>query len=535
MDTPNARLGALAGALLTLPLLAALFLARQLVGLPFVPFDLFDWLTRQLPGALITSGIDAMVATVRGLDLGETSRAAKRIEQSLAIVGFVVAGTIVGALFFAGLQRSPRRTAVGIGAAVGAVLGLIGGVLTAAALPSAIWMLVALAAWGAALGWSWDRLARPVPVPGEMRERWAALGERIGRRDFLLRLGGAAVGLTVAGTGIGVMISNGRGRTTSIALGRPWSATHPLPNAGAAVQPVPGTRPELTPVGEHYRVDIDTRAPQVDEATWRLALGGLVEQPLELPLAALRERFAPTDQFVTLACISNPLGGDLTGTTRWTGVSLQTLLAELRPLPSASHLKIRSADGFYETVALAAIRADPRIMLTYAWDGLPLPAEHGFPLRIYIPDLYGMKQPKWIESIEAIDHYEPGYWVDRGWDRIARMNATSVIDTIGEENRVSDAERTAGTIPIGGMAHAGARGISRVEVQVDDGPWEEAELREPISPTTWTLWRYAWPYQRGRHTFTVRCFEADGTPQITLRSPPHPSGATGLFSRQKRL
>jgi hypothetical protein len=110
-----------------------------------------------------------------------------------------------------------------------------------------------------------------------------------------------------------------------------------------------------------------------------------------------------------------------------------------------------------------------------------------------------------------------------------------VIDTIGEENRVSDAERTAGTIPIGGMAHAGARGISRVEVQVDGGPWAEAELRTPISPTTWTLWRYAWPYQRGRHTFTVRCFEADGTPQITLRSPPHPSGATGLFSRQKRL
>ena len=119
-------------------------------------------------------------------------------------------------------------------------------------------------------------------------------------------------------------------------------------------------------------------------------------------------------------------------------------------------------------------------MLAYAWDGVPLPVGHGFPLRIYIPDVYGMKQPKWIESIEATDHWEPGYWVVRGWDKVARMKATSVIDTVGMNMKIIYADR--GTlVPIGGIAHAGARGISKVEVRVDDGPWQQAALRTPLS------------------------------------------------------
>ncbi len=195
---------------------------------------------------------------------------------------------------------------------------------------------------------------------------------------------------------------------------------------------------------------------------------------------------------------------------------------------------MRSVDDFHEVVALDAIRADERIMLTYAWDGLPLPAEHGFPLRIYIPDRYGMKQPKWIEAIEAIDHDEAGFWVHRGWDSVARTRATSVIDTIGVGMMVIQADQ-AMRIPIGGIAHAGTRGISRVEVRVDDGPWQQARLREPISPTTWVIWRFDWPFQPGEHTFTVRCFEGDGTPQIEARSPIRPSGATGLHSEDVML
>jgi hypothetical protein len=173
-------------------------------------------------------------------------------------------------------------------------------------------------------------------------------------------------------------------------------------------------------------------------------------------------------------------------------------------------------------------------MLAYAWDGVPLLEEHGFPLRVYIPDVHGMKQPKWIESIEATDHWEPGYWVVRGWDKVARMKATSVIDTIAVDMTIISADQRK-LVPIGGIAHAGARGISKVEVRVDDGPWQEAALRTPLSQTTWVIWRFDWPFRPGRHNFTVRCYDRSGTPQIVEAMPPAPSGASGLFSKGQKF
>ena len=171
-------------------------------------------------------------------------------------------------------------------------------------------------------------------------------------------------------------------------------------------------------------------------------------------------------------------------------------------------------------------------MLCYAWDSMPLTPEHGFPLRIYIPDLYGMKQPKWIVSLEAMGHWEAGYWVARGWDKTARMKAASVIDTVGANIAAADSV-SAAVISVGGIAHAGARGVSKVEIRVDDGAWLPAQLRAPLSGLTWVLWRYDWPFQAGQHTFTVRCFEGDGTPQIETKSSPRPGGATGLISRTR--
>jgi DMSO/TMAO reductase YedYZ molybdopterin-dependent catalytic subunit len=537
MNRPTFPTGALAGALFTAPVIAIFYLAEQLVGLPFLPFDIFDWLARHLPGRVITFGIDTMVAVIRGLQLGPTASAAKKAEQSLAIGGVFVAGIVIGAIFFAVLRRRPVRAAWIPGLVLGAVVGVIALLIslsvrttgTTAPLLGALWILLLALAWGAALGWTNDRLTT-TGVGGAAELALAKLG----RRRFLLQLGGSAVAITVVGTSLGVLISLGRKRQMALLLGQAWSLHHLLPNAQAKVQPVPGTRPEFTPVKDHYRIDIDTRPPIVPEMTWRLSFGGLVSRPLDFTLAELRDDYQPLDQFITLACISNPLGGDLISTQRWTGVSLQRILAEVQPLPNATHLRIRSVDDFHETVALDQVRADPRIMLTYAWDGLPLPAEHGFPLRIYIPDRYGMKQPKWITSIEAIDHDEAGYWVQRGWDAVARMRATSVIDTIGANMMLIEANQ-ATRIPIGGIAHAGARGISRVQVRVDGGEWQDAELRTPISPTTWVIWRYEWPLQAGDHTFTVRCFEGDGTPQLETRAPPTPSGATGLQSRQVML
>jgi hypothetical protein len=139
-----------------------------------------------------------------------------------------------------------------------------------------------------------------------------------------------------------------------------------------------------------------------------------------------------------------------------------------------------------------------------------------------------MKQPKWITSIEVTDEYHEGYWVERSWDEVARVKATSVIDAVSAT--APDPDTGQQKVLVGGIAFAGARGISKVEVRVDGGSWDEAQLRAPLSETTWVIWRYDWPFEAGEHTFEVRCAEGDGTPQIEESSPVRPSGATGIDS-----
>jgi DMSO/TMAO reductase YedYZ molybdopterin-dependent catalytic subunit len=526
-NRPGILSGAVVGAMLMASLIAVFYLAWRLAGLPFVAFDVFDWLARTLPGSVITFGINAIVSVIRALHLGPTAETAKIAEKTIAIVGLLVVGAISGAVLFAFLRAfrgnyAPLFGAV-IGAAVGAPVALIsrsvGQTATAGPITSAVWILAAFVIWGAVLGWSYRRL----------RAVGATEAARIDRRRFLIRLGGATAVITVVGAVVAALVVGRRKR--EVVEGERWSANHALPNAAAEVKPAPGTRPEFTPLEQHYRIDINTIPPAIKQDDWRLKIGGLVESPLAFTLDDLRGKYEPSHQFITLACISNPIGGDLIGTTRWTGVSLQRLLPDWKLKPEATHLKIRSADGFFEVVPLETVKADERVMLTYAWDGAPLLTEHGFPLRIYIPNLYGMKQPKWIESIEATDHLEPGYWVERGWDAQARMKATSVIDTVAVDMMIVQADEST-LVPIGGIAHAGARGVSKVEVQVDGGEWREAKLRAPMSSLTWVIWRYDWPFQKGRHTFTVRCYDGDGAPQIVEEAPPAPSGASGLHSKR---
>ena len=523
----SALTGAAVGVLLSAPLLALMFLAQQAVGTPFIPFDVFDLISRALPGGVVTAGIDGMVGvlTALGLSVADT---AKLAEQAMAVgltLGLVVVG---GAVFFV-WQRGKRagpRTGLVYGLVVGVLLAVVSATRSGASVIDGLWTLLALVVWGAGLAWAQRRLT---PSPQE-----PATAERLNRRQFVVRVGGAAALITVAGAGIGAALGRRNDALARVAEGQRWSALNALPNADAAVAAVDGTRPEYTPLEQYYRIDITLTPPALEEADWRLRVEGLVDTPKEYTLDELRA-YEPVHQFITLACISNPVGGELTSTTRWTGVPLQRLLSEWGLQDTASHLRITSADGFFEYVALEDIRSDERIVLAYEWDGVPLRIRNGFPLRVYLPDRYGMKQPKWIESIEAVDAWAPGYWVARGWDREARMHAVSVIDTVGANKMLGGAQDAATRIPIGGIAHAGARGISKVEVKVDDGDWQEAQLREPLSGLTWVLWRFEWPFAAGEHTFTVRCTDGDGETQIAERRPPHPSGATGLHREQVML
>jgi DMSO/TMAO reductase YedYZ molybdopterin-dependent catalytic subunit len=482
------------------------------------------------------------VAVIGALHLGPTAETAKMAEQAMAIIGLFVTGLVVGTILFAVVRAVRGHYADGLGLVFGLVVGLpvalishsVGQTATTPPIANALWIVAVFLIWGLVLGRASRRLIQATgtaTVSVEKGDEAAASVERIDRRRFLVRLGGATAAITVVGAVVGELAEAKRRKMMStVGTRERWSATNALPNAGAAVKPVPGTRTEFTPLERHYRIDINTIPPAVNEEHWRLNITGLVEKPLALTLDELR-RYEPLHQFITLRCISNPVGGDLIGTTRWTGVSLQRLLPDLRLKPGASHLKMLAADGFFEVVSLETITADERVMLTYAWDGAPLLREHGFPLRIYIPNVCGMKQPKWITAIEAIDHWEPGYWVMRGWDKEAVMKATSVIDVVGMDMDIIQADQRKMIVPIGGIAHTGARGVSKVELQVDNGPWEPTLLRTPLSALTWVIWRYEWPFQHGNHTFTVRCWDGQGVPQIVAQAPPEPNGATGLYSK----
>ena len=539
MTRSSAGTGALIGALLTAPLIGVMYLADKLLGLPFVPFDLFDWITRVLPGPMVTVGIDLMIDAMRLVGLSVASNA-KAAEKVAAVAQFFLMGVVIGAVFYLVVRLRNLRPDLISGLVVGALLGLpmigisiaIGG-SDVDPIVVVVWLLALFLGWGVALKEAYVRL-NPDEVIAEPSEGQVMAARMIDRRQFLVRLGAATATITVASTGLGVLLAQAARRqleaelAASMAHQSQGSVRAPFPNANDPVMPAPGTRPEYTPLKDHYKVFIKTQPTVIDGATWALPIFGQVNNPVALTLDDIRNNYEARDQYVTLSCISGRVGTDLISTTQWTGVSVQDILADVRPNDDARYLHITSGDGFYETVDLDLIASDARIMLTYAWDGNSIPIDHGFPLRIWLPDRYGMKQPKWITGIEVTKDYKPGYWVERGWDEVARVEATSVIDRIAEDAVYESNGQN--LVPVGGIAFAGARGISKVEVRVDGGIWQEASLRAPLSETTWVIWRYDWPFRPGGHKFEVRCAEGDGTPQIEEDRDNHPSGATGIHS-----
>jgi DMSO/TMAO reductase YedYZ molybdopterin-dependent catalytic subunit len=496
---------------------------EQIGGVPNPAFRTFEWLARELPGAVITRGIDATVHVVRALGAGSTAAAAKRVEEGLAVVLALGAGAVLGAVVAALINRGWR--ALWLGAALGVACALVYLVVIARGsdldVPMILATLAGFAAWGLAIAGTIDGTTRVDAAFAPERRRW------------LLVAGIGAATLAALALGIGRLIGGSGRRSAKGASAREQAARtsgaarSPSADALAArIAPVRGTRPELTANEDFYRVDINLTPPSIDPETWRLEIGGLVARPLVLTLDELRARPA-ISQIITLECISNPVGGDLISTSRWTGVRVADVLDEVGVKPAARALSFEAADGYYESASLDELR-DPRSLLVYAMNGEPLPEAHGFPLRLYIPDRHGMKLPKWIRRIEAVAEPRAGYWVERGWSATAIPHTTSVIDAV---HATGEGERR--TMSIGGIAYAGARGIRSVEVQVDGGIWVPAQLRAPaLSPLTWVQWRLDLPYRPGRHTFRVRAVDGTGAVQEATVRPPHPDGATGLYARR---
>ncbi|HSO74773.1 MAG TPA: molybdopterin-dependent oxidoreductase [Blastocatellia bacterium] len=279
---------------------------------------------------------------------------------------------------------------------------------------------------------------------------------------------------------------------------------------------------EVTPNADFYQVSKNAFDPQVEPRSWRLSLTGLVENSLDLTYDEFRG-MPFVEQYATLACISNQVGGDLIGTALWRGVRLRDLLDRSRLKPGVVDLVLRARDDYSDSISLERAMAEGTL-LVYEMNGEPLTPEHGAPLRLLVPGIYGMKNVKWITSIEAVDFDFKGYWQRRGWDDRAEYKTMSRIDA--PDSHVK------GETSIAGIAFAGDRGISKVEVSTDGGEtWGPAEIKPALSPYSWLLWHQRWtPATSGKLTILVKATDGRGETQTSQYAPPAPSGSSGYHA-----
>ncbi|WP_406124048.1 sulfite oxidase [Streptomyces sp. NBC_00989] len=369
---------------------------------------------------------------------------------------------------------------------------------------------------------------------GSAAEAVAPPGAGWDRRGFVIAAGAAAVGSAGAGL-LGRSLSGAGGRD---AVASRRNLVLPVPGSRAGAVPkgaqlrVPGVSPFVTANADFYRVDTALVVPKVDATTWRLRIHGQgVRHPLTLTFDDLLRREL-VERDITLTCVSNEVGGPYVGNARWIGVRLADLLAESGVKPPseggpADQLVARSVDGMTIGSPVEDVMDGRDALLALGMNGEPLPFAHGFPVRMVVPGLYGFVSAcKWIKDIEltTFDAYDP-YWVKRGWARKAPIKTESRIDTPKPFARPKS-----GTVMVAGVAWAQHRGIDRVEVRVDDGPWQEARLAAEDTRDTWRQWSFPWQATRGGHTLTVRATDRTGAVQTDKRTKTIPDGVSGRHS-----
>jgi len=513
---------------------AAMTVATAIFGLvhlvqasfPFPPLGLAQRLLRLVPGPVAVFFIDllghwALRLFAVGFTLGSI------LAGGAAAVLVVRAGPAGGPGAQGAEGGRPRR--IGRTRAAWLAAGLFGLAALGGyrAQPGAPSLLVygavvaaAAAAYVSVLLGAVGRLERdPVPAPA------SGLGRT--RRE-LLRAAVGAAGLLATGFAIR-RLTGGIGDAGGQPLARPAGAAPvrpaPAPAAGdsPATWAIAGLTPEVTANRLHYTVDESIIDPNVDHRSWRLRIDGLVGRPVSLGYDDLLA-MPSTEQYVTLQCISNLVGGDLVGTAKWTGVPLARVLERAGGAgPRAVRVVFHAVGGYSDSLPVAKA-LDPATVVAYGMNDRSLPRAHGFPARIIAPGIYGMKNVKWLERIEVVDYDYRGYWQrSDGWDNIAEIKTASRIDVPQD---LTSAE-PAGVVA--GLAWAGDRGIRRVEVSLDGGAtWVPATLRRELARAAWRQWRLPLPNGiSGRYLVKVRAVDGRGDLQTASLAPPHPSGATG--------
>ncbi|MGA2460394.1 MAG: molybdopterin-dependent oxidoreductase [Candidatus Bathyarchaeia archaeon] len=519
--------GSVAGALATI----GTYITSDFLGLPFPPEAIFAFMVSLVPGSVQSVAVDT---------LREYAKYSTFIfAAGLYCLLYGVIGAAAGVISKGQLQT--RRTqALPVMAGIPTIIGLA----LMAARASTVYLLSTLFGWVMAitltvvlnLGYA-SIFLYEVRIEAARIELAKAEQPRSpaspSRRGFLLKLAIGAAVLVLVGVAskIGASLFSGQpvvGSGTSI----------PIDN-----QPVEPEFSDLPPIFQDsrirdlvisevtddrifYRVDINAVLPQLDFNNWTLKVAGKVNNPLTLTNSSLMA--LPTkDQYATLECVSNNINppSALISNAKWTGVPLATVLTNAGLGQGAKYAVFRCADGY--TVGVPLDRAmEPGALLAYKMNDAQLPNEHGFPLRAIVPGLYGMMNAKWITEIDLTDTVYMGYWQERGWTNDARISTTSIIYYPPSQTPAS------ATLPIAGVAFAGDRGISKVEVSSDGGKtWNTATLKKPRSPYSWVLWAYAWtPPGKGTYTLMVRATDGNGQLQDPESRQPFPDGATGYQS-----
>lgn len=505
MQSRNVRLGFQAGLVAGAAAGLVMLVARLILGVTTIPELVLDQATFIVPPAIFAFVLDRLLFFAKPLMMG-----------LIVVVQLLLFGAL-GALYGRALDalRSPgpsERWSLALGlsgvvwlVAIVGLLPLVGAGFLGTDLPggaavaSAV-LLVSALVYALCLTVIPDWEPESAGAPSE--------GALLSRRAVLRTLGWGAVAVAAGAFVV-------RGGTLLAA------------NASAALssrRPVGKLPPDVTPNADFYTVSKNLADPVVDESTWTLEITGLVEKPITLTYAQLTALLS-IEQYTTLECVSNVVGGDLISNAKWKGVPFRDLLAMASPKAGVRKVKLTGADGYDDSVAFdRAMSAEN--LLAWEMNGEKLPTAHGFPARLLVPGIYGMKNVKWLTRIELVDYDFQGYWQTRGWSDLAYVKEMSRIDLPSQDETL-----TTGPIGVGGIAFSGDKGIGSVEVSSDGGrTWKQATLKQALGPYTWVLWTMDWQAPVGRLSLLVRSTDKSGRVQDPTLMDTLPDGASGYDS-----
>jgi DMSO/TMAO reductase YedYZ molybdopterin-dependent catalytic subunit len=508
--------------------LAALvfYVVTELTALPYPPESIYQLLINPVPGSIQSVAVD---------NLRQYAKYSALTFASAVFAGLY--GVVAVGLDALSRRKVSKWSLIAVGTAVMTLLGLT----LEAPSASSVSVLSSISGWGLVvalaivinLGYaSYVVSTFKVSVPATVQPTPKIAAER---RTLLKKVGLAALGIVAVyvAARLGLSLFSGQPiiqSNTPIPVNTEQTtvAVTNAPNVFSDPRIANLVASEVTDTRIFYRVDIDGIPPQLNFDQWTLNVTGRVLKELTITKNDLLA-MASTNEYATLECVSNTINppGALISNGKWTGVPLATILNQAGLTTDAIYIIFHCAEGY--TVGVPVQRAlESGALLAYMLNDEQLPPEHGFPLRAIIPGLYGMMNAKWITEIEASNSVYLGYWQERGWTNDARIKTTSII------YYPSGGAQVGGPLPIAGVAFAGDRGISKVEVSTDGGnTWNTAELKTPKSPYSWVLWAYNWtPTGSGSTTIIARATDGTGQLQDVTAVQPFPNGATGYNSIQ---